>query len=143
MDPRQGLYSTVRNLLTNHVEDIQYIDLWNENVDFMEEDSEYALPAVFIEFGPIDWQPLTPSGSGVWDKGEGEVRLHIVTGWSSEAYAEAWNLTEQVTETLRGVAGELFGMFYPSQSLTCHSYKDVLENVEVYGVKFYRRYEDI
>ena len=143
MDPRQELYATVRKLLTEHVKEIQHIDLWNENVDFMQEDPEYQLPAVFVEFGEINWQPLTSSNPGVWDRGEGELRLHIVTSWSDDAYAEAWSLTDEVVETMRGTAGDLFGMFYPSQSLTCHSYTAVMENVEVYAVKYFRKYADL
>ena len=34
---------------------IKHIDLWNQNVMFIDEDEAWARPAVFIEFGEITW----------------------------------------------------------------------------------------
>ena len=34
---------------------IKHVDLWNQNVAFIDEDEAWARPAVFVEFGPIAW----------------------------------------------------------------------------------------
>lgn len=32
---------------------IKYVDLWNHNVEFLDEEQPWARPAVFVEFTPI------------------------------------------------------------------------------------------
>ena len=34
---------------------IKHIDLWNHNVEFIEQEENWARPAVFVEFKPIKW----------------------------------------------------------------------------------------
>lgn len=42
---------------------IKHIDLWNHNVEFLEQEEAWARPAVFVEFGVITWSPVgVPEG---------------------------------------------------------------------------------
>lgn len=34
---------------------IKHIDLWNHNVEFIEQEENWERPAVFVEFCPIQW----------------------------------------------------------------------------------------
>lgn len=37
---------------------IRHIDLWNEQVEFIEQEEPFDTPAVFIEFRPVQWRTL-------------------------------------------------------------------------------------
>ena len=39
---------------------IKHIDLWNHNVEFIEQEENWARPAVFVEFRPIRWNAIVP-----------------------------------------------------------------------------------
>ena len=40
---------------------IKHVDLWNRNVEFAVEDEVWPRPAVFVEFGVIDWRHDRPA----------------------------------------------------------------------------------
>lgn len=55
----------------------KYVDLWNQNVEFVEEDSPFPSPAIFIEFMETSWRN---QGHGVQDT-DPTIIFHIVTEW--------------------------------------------------------------
>lgn len=55
----------------------KHCDLWNRQVEFMEQETPFETPAVFVEFTNIEWRTL---GQHVQDA-DLTVRLHIVTPW--------------------------------------------------------------
>lgn len=73
----------------------KHFDLWNQQVEFMEEETPFDTPAVFIEFGTFDWRTLP----GKMQECEATVRIHIVTPW----YA---NTPENTPEPQRTMALE-------------------------------------
>lgn len=58
---------------------VQHIDLWNQNVEFIDQEEAWPRPAVFIEFGQANYRPLAGSHNSV--TAELVVTLHIVTDW--------------------------------------------------------------
>lgn len=76
------LYLSIEEKLKSITDDdgkplIKHFDLWNKQVDFIEQESPFDTPAVFIEFRPMQWRTL---GNRVQDC-ELTVKLHIVTRW--------------------------------------------------------------
>jgi len=53
----------------------EHIDIWNQNVEFMEQSAPFNCPAVFVEFHPVNWNQ---EGSGQ-QSGTLKTTLHIVT----------------------------------------------------------------
>ena len=53
----------------------KHFDLWNQNVEFLEEETPFQTPAVFFEFLPIQWKTL---GQQVQDA-DLSIIFHIVT----------------------------------------------------------------
>ena len=61
---------------------IKHIDLWNHNVEFIEQEENWERPAVFVEFCPIQWNAIVP---GVEYRAEPLIKLHIVTDWEGSS----------------------------------------------------------
>lgn len=117
---------------------IKHIDLWNHNVEFIEQEENWARPAVFVEFCPIRWKAIV---IGVEYRAEPEVKLHIVTDWEgsaaegSELKADAlkvFDLPELIHERLAGLDGETFLELDLAESQTNHNHEEIVENIEVY-----------
>ncbi len=130
MDPREELYTELLDKLSQ-VEDVKHVDLWNQQTGFMEEEAPFEMPAVFVEFGDIQWNVQKDCFRGF-----GEVRLHTVLAWSTEAPVEAWRLTDRIWKAVTRIEGESFSGSYPSMTLPNNSHEDVFENIDVFQVKY-------
>lgn len=112
---------------------IKHIDLWNRNVEFIEQETAWERPAVFIEFEPMHWVSIVPC---VEYRAEARVRLHIVTDWSSavaDGSGKFFELPDKIHDVLAGLDGTTFKDFTLEESHTNHDHEDIVESVEVYG----------
>ena len=60
---------------------VRTYDLWNEQVEFIEQEEPFDTPAVFIEFRPVQWRTL----GGITQQADVPFRLHVVTKWKGSA----------------------------------------------------------
>ncbi len=142
----QELYQKIAEALSGLCDcTVAHIDLWNQNVEFIEEDEAWARPAVFIEFGEIVWDPYKGMCKGL--TGHGEVLLHIVTDWKGSAapgspfQAETladYELPNRIHDKLIGLKGVTFRNLVLSRTLTNHNHQELLENIDVYRVTYER-----
>lgn len=140
-DPRSELFATLKQVVGG-IEDIKYVDLWNQNVDFIEEDTPWPRPAVFLELEPITWRVV--KGDEFYRRymrGEGTLRLHIVTDWVDGGQEKALSLSAKIWEELfgdtRGFSENThFEISFPSQSVTNHNHDEVLETVDIFTVRY-------
>ncbi len=118
---------------------IKHIDLWNHNVEFIEQEENWERLAVFVEFCPIRWNAIVP---GVEYRAEPEVKLHIVTDWKGVASGDSpfkeealkvFDLPDLIHERLSCMEGETFKVFDLVESQTNHDHEDIVENIEVYS----------
>lgn len=124
---------------------IKYVDLWNHNVEFIEQEDAWERPAVFVEFGRIIWDSLM--GGREW-RGRCEVRLHVVTDWKGSSNYDSENLEEslsvfdllkEIQLKVTGMSGETFCNVRFIASDTNHNHEDIVENIEVYTVTCIRK----
>lgn len=124
---------------------IKHIDLWNHNVEFIEQETAWERPAVFIEFEPIHWVSIVP---GVEYRAEARVRLHIVTDWAAMTGDEAdgagkfFELPDKIHDVLAGLEGETFKDFTLEESHTNHNHEDMVESIEVYSFVAFRNRDE-
>lgn len=144
---RKELYETIRERLSS-TGIIKHIDLWNHNVEFLEQETAWDRPAVFVEFGVITWEPV--KGQELM-RGSGTVRLHIVTDWcpesgltnsltaegtqTVESPVTAFDIAEVVHGALAGLGGERFHGWELQETHTNHNHEDIVENIEVYKLR--------
>ena len=77
---RKHIYLSIKQRLksilgTDEEPIIKHFDLWNQQTDFLEQETPFNTPAVFIEFGEANWHQL---GNRISDA-DLTVRLHIIT----------------------------------------------------------------
>lgn len=120
---------------------IKHIDLWNHNVEFIEMETPFEFPAVFIEFTPIQWELLKDKSY----RSRATVNLHVVTRWEGSAAEGSsyqgdalavFDLIDDINKVLTGLSGTGFHAMYRSASTTNHNHDDILENIESYSVVF-------
>lgn len=140
---RKEIYKMLCERLGN-IPEIKYIDLWNHNVEFIEQEDNWERPAVFVELCPINWEATV---AGMRYVTEAKVNLHVVTDWLGSSAANSdqreesltvFDLLEKIHTALADVDGEHFREFDISNSTTNHNHEDILENIETYSYAGYR-----
>lgn len=131
---RNALIEAVRKRLNDKVEEVRHIDLWNNNVEFIEQEDAWERPAVFIEFGEITWSLF----KGDCMRGSGQVRIHLVTDWAEGQHEEAFRLSEKIASNLMELEGDCFNGMALANSATNHNHEDILETIDTYAVRFLR-----
>lgn len=116
---------------------IKYVDLWNHNVEFLDQEQPWERPAVFVEFAPIVWELVKPGEY----RAKPVINLHVVTDWAGDA-SSASELQEEalsvldysaiIHRALCGLEGEHFGRFDLIETHTNHNHDELVESVEVY-----------
>lgn len=123
----EEIYDALKSQLTD-TGVIKHVDLWNHNVEFIEQEDDWATPAVFIEFAPIDWRCTVP---GVRYVTEGIIRLHIVQEW--EGGGAVFSLLDTIHEALRLLDGENFHELQLTGTSVNHNHEEIVETIESYG----------
>lgn len=128
--------------------DIKHIDLWNRNVEFIDEEAPWARPAVFIEFGPITWT----SNKELFFRGHGTLRLHIVTDWKGSAAAdnpdmdaalEDFQYSEKIQKAICDIVvytqeSSAAVVLDLKETYTNHDHEEIVENIDVYEMRYTR-----
>ena len=105
---------------------VKHVALWNRQVEFIEEESAFEMPAVFVELGEVTYSELK-SGR----RFRCEVRLHVVCQVHDTGEEGAIDLADRVAEL---VYYDLPG-FQRLASLTNHNHEEVVEHIEVLGFR--------
>lgn len=128
---RKELYNAIEARIRETVPDVKHIGLWNHNVEFIEDEQAWERPAVFVEFGQIDWVLLKDNSH----RGTGKVRLHVVTDWSDD---EPFALTDKIVEAVDGLDGEKFYGMTVLTTYTNHNHEELVESIEEFAVRYFR-----
>lgn len=134
---RKELFNAIKAKLASDVPEVQHIDLWNHNVEFVEQEEGWARPAVFVEFGKIEWSPF----QGGSQRGKGLVTIHLVTDWADGGHDAAFDLCHQVHTALDGLSGDDFNGMALVETNTNHNHnhEEILESIDCYAVRYLLR----
>jgi hypothetical protein len=139
---RKQLYLDIKNRLkeikgSDGEQLFKHFDLWNQQVEFIQQETPFYCPAIFVEFMPMTWKTI---GNKVQDT-ELTTRLHIVTDWnaptadgaSTEQQAlEFLDIIDHVAQALQGFNATNTGRWMRTQSITNHNHEALVDNVEEY-----------
>ena len=132
---RKQIFQAIAEHLAKSVPEVRFIDLWNNNIATLAGGSTWPMPAVFIEFEPIEWGQLAAAAR----EGDVGVRLHIVTravatnGHTDKrqtAALEYFGLIDKINAAMAMLKGENFSAFMLTTSATNHEHGEILESVE-------------
>ena len=132
---RRLLFESICSKLQTDLPEIKYYDLWNENMDGIEQGIIFDTPAVFIEFDPISF---TSQARGV-PRHPITITLHVVTrytpqrptrsGYASEAFQHL-ELLERIELALIGLSGEGFSALQLSSAEMDHNHEELQNHIE-------------
>lgn len=114
---------------------IRHVDLWNRNVEFIDQETPWDRPAVFIEFVPFKWRQIVP---GVEYRAEPQINLHVVTDWGADSDIGQFCLLDRIHEAVAGLSGETFMELDIEGSSTNHDHEEIVENIETYTCVAFR-----
>jgi hypothetical protein len=111
---------------------VKHFDLWNNQLEFIEEEPAFYAPAVFIEFAPISWQL---QGGAVYEA-EVTINLHIITSsvvgkWS--VALEALALIEAIGRQLHGKHFDGIDAITRTASNTDGRFGELMHNIESFS----------
>jgi hypothetical protein len=117
----------------------QHFDLWNRQVEFIEQETPFVTPAVFFEFSPIQWRTL---GQQVQDA-DLTIRLHIVTPWYGETaeytpeeirqqMLDYLSIPAMVVNALQGFTTPFTNGLMRTQSIINHDHERYVDSIEEY-----------
>ena len=129
---RKELYTAIVAKLKQDVPEVVHIDLWNHNVEFIEQEEVWERPAVFVEIATINCSPFQGRGH----RGKGLVRLHIVTDWTEGGQGAAWDLSNKIHSAIEGLSGEHFNGMTLVAIDTNHNHEEILESIDSYEVRY-------
>jgi len=118
---------------------IQHFDLWNHNVEFIELETAFNCPAVFIEFTPISWKNL----QGPVQEADITINLHIITRWenisadgsaSQEQALQLFDFIDDIKKALIGLQRSGLSGFKRTASNTNHDHEEIVESIETFQV---------
>ena len=116
---------------------INHVDLWNRNVEFIEQETAWERPAVFIEFAPVRWRTIS---EGEEYRTDGRVLLHIVTDWTDTAGGiDDLDLSETIHAAVAGLYGDSFSGFDLAETHTNHDHEEIVESIDIYSYDGFRR----
>ena len=129
---RKELYDAIKAKLESDVPEVKHVDLWNHNVEFIEQEDGWGRPAVFVEFGLITWSPYQGNGY----RGKGLVNIHLVTDWAEGGQDAAFALSKKVRMALDGMDGETYSGMALAETATNHNHEEILESIDSYAVRY-------
>ena len=144
---RKELYNRIKTMLLDEENGlgIKHVDLWNHNVEFIEQETVWDRPAVFIEFCPIRWEAHQ---RGVSYRAEALVKLHIVTDWVERLDTQGGDseglddldLSEVIHGVIGCMDGEKFSGFDIVETTTNHNHEDIVESIDTYRCEAWREF---
>lgn len=121
----------------------KHFDLWNRQVEFIEQETPFETPAVFVEFVPLEWH----TDKSFTQNAIVTVRLHIVTPWYANTAANVPGVSREVAlsyldipsivfRQLHGQRAELaegnFNALVRTGSVINHDHERFIDSVEEY-----------
>ena len=119
---------------------VRHVDLWNRNVEFIEDEDNWERPAVFVEFAPIEWKHARPPlGKRVSMRCTSDVLLHVVTDWHGgkfeDCQPDSVTLSRDISRVVTGLRGEHFSDLVPVKEMSNHDHGELLEEILVFSYR--------
>jgi len=135
LDIQSKLMAITTGTDENVVPAFKHFDLWNQNVDFLEQDSPFERPAVFVEFMPLAWE----TNGKKQQQSVLTIKLHMVTDWfantaqynpGQDIALDYLDMPDQIVKALTCVYVNGTNSLTRSRSTINHNHSKYLDSVE-------------
>lgn len=143
-----ALVAAIKSVQKDGEQLIKHVDLWNRNVEFIDQESAWPRPAVFIEFGQATYRIL--SGPSISATAEVAVTLHIVTDWKGstadgsaqqDAALEVLDYPWLIAQAVAGIPdGRSFRRITLLSDRPNHDHETIVETLQQYTVAIDRAF---
>lgn len=144
---KKQLYNDIKNRIkaivnTENNPVFKHFDLWNRQVEFIEQETPFLFPAVFIEFTPNTWETYGDKQQ----RSDILLNLHIVTRWfaqtadyspGNDAALQYLDLPDHVLKALQNFSATQSGSFIRTNSTPNHNHVGILDTIETYKCRVF------
>lgn len=152
---RVFIYNSLTEHLLNWTDEennpiIKHIDLWNEQVEFIEQETPFDTPAIFIEFLEMKWVTL----GGNAQKSNPTIRFHIVQKYEGscsnisifrekalERFTILDELDKHMASFMQKEGDKIISLWQRSTSSTNHNHDELIEDITDYTCTLYDKLE--
>lgn len=115
----------------------KHFDLWNQQVEFLEEETPFLTPAIFIEFLPHEWKTL----GNRRQHAVLNTRIHIVTQWfagtadyspTEQQALEYLDIVDCVVAALQNFSASSTNSWMRTRTVPNHNHERYVDNIEEY-----------
>ncbi len=115
---------------------IRHFDVWNNQIRYIADETPFALPAVFLQFQPIQWEQRS-KGIRAADV---SLTLHVITrhragGSQSLTQLNFFDLLDAINANLYGLKADFFRNLVSTASATDHDHDELIDSQETYTVQ--------
>lgn len=134
MTLRHSILQALTEALTNI--GIQHVDVWNHNVEFIDQEQAWHRPAVFVEFGDMLWEHVKQGER----RTKFSLTLHLVCDYNTQAdILQQWELAEEVSTAVCNLSSDGDGSSFCISALqstsTNHNHEDLVEELLSFNVR--------
>lgn len=142
---RKILLSTIKSALAD-VTEIMHIAMWNQQVTFVDQEDPFEVPAVFVEFGKLEWGVPTkskPGQSGYEQTASSYFVCHVVLP-ATMTDDERLEFMDNFPALLAGISAHYadgsvaVDRVIPSASDTNSDHEELVEYLETFSYRAYR-----
>jgi len=135
----QGKYITA-TVMDTKKSVIKHFDIWNNNLQIIEEEIPFNRPAIFLQFQPITWEARSKGIRGA----DVNVTLHVITDNRAPSAKELnheikalefFDLLDAINYNLYNLKGDFFRYLTSTGSATDHDHDDLIDSLETYSVQ--------
>lgn len=115
----------------------KHFDLWNQQVEFLEEETPFLTPAIFIEFLPHEWKTL----GNRRQHAVLNIRIHIVTQWfagtadyspTEQQALEYLDIVDCVVAAMQNFSASSTNSWMRTRTVPNHNHERYVDNIEEY-----------
>lgn len=106
MENFQNLYKEIAETITEKIEGVRWVDLWHNQVSFLEEEHPFPTPSIFLNFRSINTQDLGEKQQEV----DLQVDFYLFYETFSDTFRGSFN--QQTALEFLGLMDEIHGNFH-------------------------------
>jgi len=133
----KDLYQNIKTFVQTNIPDIIHVNIWNEQITNIQDEVQFLRPALFIEFGIVEWNQVNKGKK----TGTVPVILHLVTDcYDTDADDQdmmtSLELLDDVESIFDGSAVSGCTPFTSTTTQTDHNHGNLIENILSYSTQY-------